>query len=477
MKFLLIFPPDTSVLSQGSLEQFKDIDVGFYPPLGVMYVAAYVLKNSHHEVEVLDANVERMTFNAIENEVRRRKPDVVGTYATSFTLYDSYEVVKAVKRADESLKVIMGGPHVDIYPEETLGLQGVDFIVMGEGEKTVTELLNCMEHGDDPEYSKVAGIGYKVNGHAKLNARRDYHHSLDDVPFPARQCTPHEKYYSLIGKNAISTTIMSSRGCPSSCNFCYIQYGKSLRMRSPKNVCDELEECVGMGIKEFFFFDENFTMNKKRVAAICQEIVDRRLGIYFDIRSRVNTVDEEVLSKLKEAGCERIQFGVESGVPEIIKAMNKRISIDEVRRAFKLSKKAGITTYADFMVGYPGETKEQMQQTIDFAKDLDPDYVQFGITMLFPQTKIYEEAMASGFLKEDFWKNAARNPSEYMKPPLASRTYSSEELELIQKKASLDFYLRPGYMLRRLVKIRSLVELKRQSIAGFSVIGKRLGLN
>lgn len=477
MKLLLIFPPDTSVLSQGSLEQFKDIDVGCYPPLGLMYIAAHVLKNSHHEVEILDANVERMHFDAIEDEIRRRNPDIVGTYATSFTLYDSCQVVKAAKRADESMKVIVGGPHVDIYPEETLSLSGVDFVVMGEGEKTVTELLDCIERGNDSEYSKLAGMGYKVNGRTKHNTRRAYHHSLDDVPFPARKCTPYKKYYSLIGKNAISTTIMSSRGCPSSCNFCYIQYGRSLRMRSPKNVCDELEECVGMGIKEFFFFDENFTINKKRVMAICQEIIDRGLDIYFDIRSRVNTVDEEVLSKLNEAGCARIQFGVESGSPEIIKAMNKRISIDEVRRAFKMTKKVGITTYADFMVGYPGETKEQMLQTIEFAKELDPDYVQFGITMLFPQTKIYHEALSSGFLKEDFWKNAARNPSEYVKPPLASQTYSCEELEALQKKASLDFYLRPSYILKRLAKIRTFIEFKRQSLAGVSVIGKKLGLN
>lgn len=473
MKLLLLMPQSGVSLSNVTPDNYKDLDIGRCPPLGLMYIGGYLLSKANHQVEILDIGLEHLDSQGLEREVERRSPDVVGIYTTCFTIYNAYEVAKCVKGVDRDIIVVLGGPHVDIYPEETLGLPCVDYIVTGEGEITVEELLNALESRQEP--SKVRGIGYKIDGQGFLTPHRPLHPSLDNLPFPARGILPYRKYYSIIGNNEISTTIMASRGCPSGCNFCYVQYGRTLRMRSPSNVCDEIEQCVDMGIMEFFFFDENFTLNKKNVYAFCDEILRRGLKIYFDIRSRVNTVDEHMLQRLKEAGCERIQFGVESGTAEILEAMKKRITLKQVENAFSAAHKAKLITYADFMIGYPGENLDQIMQTIDFALRLDPDFVQFGVTSLFPKTYIYKDALERGVLKGDVWRVMAKNPTPDFLPPLGSETFSREELERLQRMAYRKFYLRPKYVLRRLTKVGSFTQLYRQAKAGYHVLAGSIG--
>lgn len=469
----MVMPPGGPSLSNITPGNYKDLNIGHYPPLGLMYVAAYLEKKSAHHVEMLDVTVEGLDYRGLEGEIRKHAPDAVGIYTTCFTVYNAYEVARCAKGVNPNTIVMLGGPHVDIYPKETVSLSEVDYLVLGEGEITVKELLDALEKRQDP--SNIAGIVYKRNGEKHVTAHRPLHHSLDALPFPARHLLPYKRYYSLIGKSEISTTIMASRGCPSGCNFCYVQYGRSIRMRSPENICDEIGQCVEMGIREFFFFDENFTINRKKVLALCDEIKKRGLKVYFDIRSRVNTVDEEVLGRLREAGCVRIQFGVESGTQEILQAMNKRITLEQVWKAFRAAKKVGIITYADFMLGYPGENLDQIKKTIDFALELDPDFVQFGVTSLYPKSKIYYDALEKGHLKTDVWAEMSSNPVENFLPPLASETFSREELEALQRLAYRRFYLRPSYMLKRLLKVNSLTQFFRQARAGYHVLSGSIG--
>jgi radical SAM superfamily enzyme YgiQ (UPF0313 family) len=434
-----------------------------------MYVAAYINKYSDYKVEILDAACEKIDYSGLYKEVQRRNPKVVGVYTSTFSLYDSYKVAKLVKEVSHGITVILGGPHIEIYPEESLNLPEIDFVVISEGEISFTELINCLVKKKD--FSLVKGIGYKKNGSLYFTERRPMISNLDELPFPVRQLTGYHRYYSFIGSKKIATTIMSSRGCPHRCSFCYIPYQGSLRMRSAKSVISEIEECIKLGIKEFFFFDENFTINEKLVIDICDEIISNRLNIIFYIRSRIDTVSEEMLKKLKKAGCQRIQFGVESGSPRILKIMNKKINLEQIEKTFEMTKKIGIPTFADFMLGYPGETEEEIELSIKFAKKIDPDFVQYGVTMFLPQTKIYEDALKNRLLKEDYWRIFARTPNNNISYPLASSDYGRNELEKIQRKAYISFYLRPKYILKRLSLLKNIREFIRQLKAGFQLLG------
>ena len=472
MYLLLLNPPyERSMFSLVAADFLKDIAFGFYPPLGLLYVAAAVEANSSHKVEVLDADVEGMSYEAIQQEVRQKNPDLVGIYTSSVALSMAYKTAKAVKEVNINILVIAGGPHAQIYPQETAALPEIDYVILGEGEENVVNLLHCLEQDSDP--ACLDGIVFQRDGEIIVSPRINWIKDLDALPFPARHLTPFHKYHSLIGKDNISTTLMASRGCPYRCTFCYIPFDGKLRLRSVANIIDEIQACVAMGIKEFFFFDEIFTVNKERVIAICQEIMERKLDIIFDIRSRVDTIDEEVIRHLKEAGCSRIQFGVESASPEILQAMNKKITLEQVYQAFKLAKKYKLATLADFMLGYPGETREQMQKTIELAKKLHPDFVQYAITVFYPATKIYQEAVEQGRV-EDLWKRFAQNPDYKAPVPIASDLYSREEMVTLLTRAYNSFYLRPQYVWQRLKKVKSWSEFKRQARAGLQMLWYKL---
>jgi radical SAM superfamily enzyme YgiQ (UPF0313 family) len=297
---------------------------------------------------------------------------------------------------------------------------------------------------------------------------------LDTLPLPARDLTPYTKYYSVLGSDKVATTIMSSRGCVFDCSFCYQPYGRKVRWRSPQSLCRELEECLRLGIREFFFFDENFTLNARRAEEVCDEILSRKLDISFAVRSRVDTVKPGLLVKMRQAGCERIQFGVESGTPEILKAMNKRITPDQIIAAFQAARQAGMITYADLMIGYPGETVAQMEQTFRFAKALNPDFVQYSVTKFLPGIPIYQEALRTGRVKDDFWQRFAENPRRPdLRYPIASDQVDLATLERLQRRAYLEFYFRPKYLLHRLTRLRSVRELVRQGQAAIGLLARQ----
>jgi radical SAM superfamily enzyme YgiQ (UPF0313 family) len=467
MKILLINPLSSTSLSSTLPDKYTSVEIGYYPPLGLMYLAGYLRLHSGHSAVIADMVAEKISLDGLPELVARTAPDAVGVYSTSSTANSVLTVCEKI-RAVSKVPIIVGGPHADIFPEETVRWAAVDYVVRGEGEVTLTELLTCLEKGEIPD--SVGGVFFKKNGAVVSGGERPLIDNLDALPFPARDLTSYSLYHSAIGKDKVSTTLMTSRGCPYRCNFCYGQYGGRYRSRSAANVLAEIEECLKLGIREFFIFDEIFTVDRVRVLAICQEIAKRKLDITFEIRSRINTMDAEMLAALKKAGCVRISYGVESACDEILKAMNKKITIAQVREVVALTQRAGIEVFLDFMLGYPGESEEQMRKTIALAIELDPDYVQFAITVLIPATKIYADALASGQLKTDFWKGVAEAPPALIVPPLASDRYSREFLEKIFRQSYLSFYFRPGYVLKRLKKISSITELARHAKAALQLL-------
>jgi len=468
MKVLLINPPFENMVMTNT-PSIVDEEQGFFPPLGIMYVASYAEKETEHKIGILDTQVEQLNYTQIEHEIKKRSPDIVGITTMTFSLIDSILTAKVVKKVDDNIKVIVGGPQVGIYPEETIDFPEVDYLILNEGEITFTELLQNID--DKDKLKNVKGLVFKDNGNIVKTELREFIKDLDALPFPARHLTAYKKYRSLLAKESIVTTMITSRGCPYKCIFCNRPHlGKKFRARSAINVVDEMEECVEMGINEIAVYDDTFTLNRQRAIDICNEILGRGLKIRWDIRTRIDAIDKELLSKLKEAGCDRIHYGIEAGTPEILKVLKKGITLEQARNAIKWSKEIGISTLAYFMIGSPQESREQITETINFAKKLDPDFAHFSITTPFPATELYTMGLETGVIKNDCWRDFAKNPSTEFQSPYCEGNLSREELIELLNFAYKRFYVRPKYIFRSISKVRSLGEFRKKAKAGLKVV-------
>ncbi|PLX16735.1 MAG: hypothetical protein C0601_09670 [Candidatus Muiribacterium halophilum] len=389
----------------------------------------------------------------------------------TFTIFDVIKTAKVVRKIDKNIKIVLGGPHVFIYPEETLLQDWVDIIQIGEGEKNTPELFKNIK--DLEKLKTIHGVGIKnEDGTFQINPPDEAIKDLDDLPFPARELTPIQKYSSVIAKRNPITTMFTSRGCPYKCLFCNRPHlGKTFRARSAENVIEEFKVCFDLGIREFLIYDDTFTINRERVVDFCELMKKTGLNtkVGFDIRARVNTVDRELLIMLKEAGCERIHYGVESGTEKILKVLRKGITLNQAREVFKITKEVGISTLAYFMIGSPTETEEDVEKTIDFALELDPDFVHVTITSPFPDTPLYAMALEENVIKRDVWREFAKNPTKDFVAPHWNRELSDETLHRLIKKAYKKFYMRPGYIIRRLLDLRSFSEFMRKAKAGIKV--------
>jgi len=467
MKVLLINPPVENMIPANT-PPIVDEEQGFFPPLGLMYIASYAEKHTQCRLEILDTQVEKSGYGDIKREIEKRKPDVVGITATTFNLVDALLVAKTVKEVCGA-KTIIGGPHASTYPEETLGLGGVDFLVLGEGEITFTELLLNMD--SENKLNDINGLAFRGKNGIVITKQRGLIDVLDELPFPARHLTPYKKYRSLLSKSTI-TAMLTSRGCPHGCIFCNRPHlGKKFRARSANNVVDEMEECTEMGIHEIAVYDDTFTLDSKRVLEICDEMVGRGLDITWDIRARVSDVDKEMLVRLKKAGCGRIHYGVESGNQDVLDVLRKGTTLDGTRKAFKITKEAGIKTLAYFMIGNPREGVGQIKDTLNFINEIKPDYLHLSVTTPFPATELYEMGLNEK-LFEDYWRGFAKAPTRNFVPNVWEENLSREELFKMMNDAYRSFYTRPGYVVRKIAEVRSPGEFRRKAAAFFKLIAK-----
>jgi len=468
MKILLINPPLSRIIDS-SLPKILLEKGDPMPPLGLMYLAGYLEKYTDYQIKILDCQIKKIDYNQLKNFVIQEKPDVVGITTTTFTLLDVIKTAEIVKKTNPEIKIILGGPHVHIYPEETIKIKEIDYCVLGEGEKPLKELLNNI---DSPELlHQVKGIVFKYKGKVINTGLRELIQNLDSIPFPARHLTPYKKYGSVLAKRFPVTTMFTSRGCPFKCLFCDRPHlGNIFRARSAKNVVEEMEQCQKMGIKEIFIYDDTFTVNRQRIIDICTEIQKKNLHITWDIRARVDTVDQELLKMMKQAGCQRIHYGVEAGTEKILSILRKGITLKQIRNAFEWSKKIGIETLAYFIIGSPQETREDIEETIKLAKKLKPDYANFSIMTPYPATDLYKLGLKTKVLSHDYWKEFAQNPRSDFIPFFWEEILSQKELIQLVEKAYRSFYLSPGYIIRKILKLRSWSEFKTKAKAGLDVL-------
>jgi len=469
MKVLLISPPDIQFQFAIIPDFLRQADFASrLPPIGILYIAAHLMKYTDHEVAVLDAHLDDLNHDDMEDYIRNYKPDIVGVAAYTSAFLDTIEIARRTKRVDSDIFVVIGGPHARVFPAETANLPEVDAVVPGEGEEVMTELVEALAQGTP--IKAIPGLYFRGNdGEVVATPERPPIADLDSLPFPARSLTPTSKYKIVTDKNTPSTSIISSRGCRSKCTFCDVPF-KSIRARSPSNVVDEIAECIQMGYKGINFYDDSFNFSEARVEEICREIIDRGVVVPFSVRGRVDKINANLLKLMKEAGCTRINFGIEAGDDKILKAVKKGITVDMVRRAVALTKDAGIEVVGYFLIGVPGQTVEEVHKTIDFAIELDPDYAQLNTTFLLPGTEMYYDAIKAGAFENDFLLEFAKNPApsdiiSYWENPLSFETTSS-----LTKLAYKRFYLRPKYILKQLKKLGSFQEFVRKLSMAFYVI-------
>ncbi|MGK5091014.1 radical SAM protein [Deltaproteobacteria bacterium TL4] len=443
---------------QADMSDLFDDEVGVYPPLGLLYIYASHRKlRPQDDLRILDCVVEKLGKEEMIQRLTELQPDLIGITVLTFHLIEINHCIALIKNFLPQTRIVLGGPHVHLFPVEALKSSQADYAVTGEGEHSFPQLIECMEQ--QTPVSDVPGIYYYDAQKTICRGKpAEVIVNLDQLPLLDFNAIPVKRYSSLMSQHATGM-LMTSRGCPFQCIYCdRPTMGNDYRVHSPERVIADLKAGLTHGIHDFQIWDDTFTVQRKRVLAICQLIQQEQLNLKFSIRARVNTIDEEVLQQLKLAGCARISFGVEAGSEKMLRVLKKGINMQQVFKAFELAKKYKIDTLADFIIGGPDQKREDCLDTINLAIKLDPTYVQFTIMTPFPGTELYAMALERGIVTHDIWKQFAENPNSDFETPLWEEHLSREELMQLFTLAYKRFYRRPKLILREILKVRSFRE-------------------
>lgn len=418
------------------------------PPLGLAYLASSARQKGHN-VSILDAFALRLSWEEFRQNMAGSKYDVIA-FSGMTPVFDTIQRAITICRPHAKY-ILLGGPHATATQNTVLDDNpDVDICVRGEGEETFVELLDAIEKGR--ELSEIPGVITRDG----FGPERPLKKNIDEIPFPARDLLPNERYqYALTGSKRIAT-IISSRGCPYNCIFCDKSiFGSRWRPRSPENVLAEIGEVVErFGARNIIFYDDLFTVNPDRLRAICEGIIDRKYNINWKAEGHVNMIHDDLLRLMRRAGCEIIAYGVESANKVGLEYLCKKTTPEKARMAFEKTRRAGIKTMGYFILGIPVETYEDALNTIQFAIELQADYAQFSVLSPIPGSQLYDDAVERGWYGEV----AAHNISDkdVMRPVVLSENWDEEKLTSIVREAHKRFYLRPGYVMKKLLGIRRL---------------------
>ena len=413
------------------------------PPLGLMYVAG-ALEKAGFPVQMLDNYLMNQSIEQVQQLALKLQPEIVGITCGSATYKKCVETAKAIKQVLPNTKIVVGGWHASYMPESLLENAEIEYAVMGEGEKAIVDLAECIMKGDKVGAASVAGVACSFNGQIVKNAPK-FLSNMDEIPFPARHLLPLEKYDRTIEfLKAKPADVMSiSRGCTFNCGFCETKklWGNICRSFSPQRIMDEVNDlATRYGTKGIYFINDNFTMRKKETMEWCDLMIKSKLDLEWVCDTRVDLLSEELLEKMASAGCKTIWFGVESGSARILQRINRHITLEQTENAFKLCRKKGIQVACSFMLGMPGETKEDLQASYNFAEKLDPDWCQFNVFIAYPDSPMYREMLEKKIYTQldDFLISLKTDEFDY------------NGLMAIQKKFFRDFHRAPKRIAKRI---------------------------
>lgn len=412
-----------------------------YPAIGLAYIASALREFSNSDVKILDAQVDEFDIKMTNGF------DMVVINTSTPTINNDIQLSQKIKGLSK-MKVVFIGLHSAYFHKELT--EFCDFVVRGEPDIVLVDLVNCLDKGHD--IKEVRGITWKdKNKKIHVNKDRKAVENLDSLPFQAIDLLS-KKYFDIITKREPIAFIITSRSCPFQCKFCSAGfYSKKYRYRSAKHVFEEVKFLVDRGFKDLTFFDDSFTVNRKRIMEICDLIQKERMDLSWRCLSRVDMVDRGMLRKMKDSGCYQIKFGVESGNQRMLNLMKKGTAPRQAKETFRLCDEIGIETVGFFMFGYPGETAESIKNTIRLANEIKPDFTSFNLFTPLPGSEIFDSLPRKEWNKYDF------TSTSFCDIP-------SDEMVEIIGKAYRDYYIKPSYIWRRIKKTKEPLRIIKQNV-------------
>ncbi|MCK5707874.1 MAG: radical SAM protein [Candidatus Aureabacteria bacterium] len=462
MKILLLQPPENMEKILGNGKHFAKP----LPPSGIMYIGSYLEKKGYN-VKIIDAYFYGYDVNKTVAAILNEGPSILGISCLTSNGANVYAIVRAIKKIAPKIKIVLGNIHASVFSSFYIKNAGADFVIHNEGEETLKNLLDLIGK-NKTIFSEIKDLSWKKGKEAVNNKKNDKTLSLDEIPWPARHLVPFIKYtdgkYKKV-KNKNVDVLFSSRGCVNKCTFCCIGSREKYRYREPIDVVDEMSYVHNKyGINIFEFGDPLFTFNKQRIIKICEEILRRNMKISWECEGHAKFITEDMLMAMKAAGCTGVYYGIESGTPRILKEIRKNASKNDIEKAIKNTNKMGIRPSGLFMLGFPGETEEEMFETMKFSVDLPLESAQFAITTPYPGTSLYYELINKNEIKlkdeddpgfvEDWYRYSAYSSYTDVEPIWLPMGITSKRLKQIQKIALRNFYFRPTKVYSQIKKIK-----------------------
>ncbi len=441
-----------------------------WPQTGLAYLAAAVREAGHTPL-IIDAMAEELTLNQLIQRITHWQPEMIVVNTTTPTFTNDITIIAEIMNVHPARTVLVG-THPSALPRESVSISEVDFVLINEAEDTIVELANFLATGKngDEHLRQIKGLAFKdKTGEVVITPPRPFIEPLDRLPLPARDLLPNHRYYMpFFGRHPFATVI-PTRGCPWQCIFCRAGtvWGKKIRTRTPANVADEIQYIIDeLHIRHIVFMTDSLTLNKNWLMEFLEILLTRKLKFQWICNSRVDAVDLEMLKLMKRCGCKLISYGVESGSQEILDRAKKHISLEDSRHAIAMNRAAGILSMAYFILGLPGENHQTIQQTINFIKELNPDYINVHIATPFPGTEFYRIAQQNGWLTSTEWSDYEEEGSAVIR----TAELTTADLLAAQRRVMREFYLRPRWLLRELFRLRNHTSLTSRLTAAVNIL-------
>lgn len=469
LNIVLIYP-STHDSVQSLFTFHKNEGIGIKPPLGIMIIASYLKSKGIKNVSCLDCQIGNISPEETLRRLDGMNPDIVGLSAWTDFWYPTHQTISLIKKHMPETKIVIGGPHCSIFPEETLKYSSADYVIVGDGEESLYRLL-CNFYSENEMLESIPGLWYKKQGEVFApNEPRAIVSDVSSIPIPDRALLSYKDYNSILNSHEYETTMVTSRGCPHKCIFCKMHVQK-VYARDAKLVVDEFQSIADMGITDIQVYDDTFTWSKQRVLDICNGILERKIKINWAIRDRVDKADDETYALMRKAGCYRIHFGVESGSPPILKKSGKNITLEQVENAVNLAKKHKFQTMSYYMFGFPDETYEDALKTIDFSIKLNTDYAVYAVIIPYPGTELYKIALDRKIILHDFWIDFVKSPTpNFLIPHFIEQNMDKNTLISLKNRALREYYFRPSVLIKELLKIRTTSDFIGKAKMGINIL-------